>query len=145
MNATLDKTTLKEWHTLYEQCTPEERLSITKAMLQKIESRQMESVEYYKKMPLALEALPASELMDVVEVALNDVYHWLMENFPQAREKLLAYESLSIFYMTQGEKSYRDMTDAIDSICKVWDVSLFPVSTETPKPNTKAKNKTGAR
>lgn len=123
--------TLKDWLSIYEQCTPHEREEITIAMLQRIESRRAESVEYFKKTPLALNALPASRLMEVVEVTLRDAYDWLVENCPRAREKLSAYESLTIFYMTQGEKSERDLREAIGAICTVWGVSPLPVATET--------------
>ncbi len=129
------------FYTLFMKCTPEERARIRNTMRQHIESERMGSIAWFKKMPLALEGLPASKLMDVVEVALSDAYDWIAENFPQAKDKLSAYDSLVTFYLSDHEKSERDMREVIGAICKAWDVTLFPVAVETPKPTAKAKSR----
>ncbi len=141
MSTTPTATTRTDWLSLYEDLTPNERDEITIEMLRRVESRQRETIQYLKKTPLALDGLPVSKLMDVVEDALSEAYDWIVENFPQAREKLEAYDSLTVFYQDQGEKSERDIREAIDAICKAWGVTMFPVSTETEKPIAKSKDK----
>lgn len=98
---------------------------------------------YLKKIPLALEGLPASKLMDVVEQALSDAHDWITQNFPEARAKLEAFETLQIYYLQTNEKSTRDMNDVIKAICKAWGVTLFPVPKETTKSNTKKNHRPG--
>lgn len=138
MNALETQITLQDWHALYMKCTPKEREEITISMLQRIESRDKANIEYLKEMPLALEGLSPSKLMDVVEVAMVDASIWLLENCPNAREKLFAYETLTIFYLDQVEKNARETREVIDAICQVWDVSLFPESDKKPASTTKS-------
>lgn len=133
MTTTLEAINRTKWQDAYDQFTPQERESI----IARMENNKLAEIEYYKKMPLALDGLPASKLMDVVEIVLSETHDWIAANYPDLGEKMSAYDGLMVFYMQQEEKSERDMREVIDAICKAWGVSQFP-PVETKRP-AKAK------
>ena len=122
MTTTQEAINRTKWQDAYDQFSPQERADI----LSRMERNKLADLEYYKKMPLALDGLPVSKLLDIVEMVLNDTHDLIVTNHPDLKEKMSAYECLAVFYMEQGEKSERDMRDAIEAICKAWGVSQFP-------------------
>lgn len=120
------------WQSLYDACTPKEREEMITTMLMRIEIRQSESVEVYKRDPGLLTGLSVPALRDVAEKAANDAHRWIVTTYPDLTTLLIAYECLISFSISKDETiNYNDLTDIISSLKDVWN----SVSTETKGPS----------
>lgn len=121
MNAITDKAMLKDWLTIFEQCTPSEREEITLAMIRRVESRRRETLDVYKRSPDLLAGLSVSELRDVARQASEEAYTGLLTAFPEAGELLNSFECLSAFGVGAEETiSHNELADVIASLKTVW-------------------------
>lgn len=126
--ATLSDLEVVRWYVLYLKCTPKEREEIAIAMRQRIESRQQESTEIYKRDPNLLTGLSVSALRDVAGRTVEHAHQWMVEHYPGAEDLLNSFECLSSFSTGQDETiSHVELSDVIASLKAVWQI----VSVET--------------
>lgn len=116
------------WYTLYLKCTPKEREEMTAAMLARIESRETESIEIYKRDPDLLRGLTVTSLRDVADQSIQHAHQWIVTRYPDVADLLIAFECLSSFSMGTNETiSHMELADVISSLKEVWKL----VSVET--------------